>query len=229
MKYTIMHINDRAKKNMDKNKNILKEFEYINDIEYFNGNIGNGYDVLNDKGINLNVWNPYDGRTSLPLPGEYGVMVSTMNIWEYISKNKIDKVLVLEDDVILQDDFVEKLKKCINDLPSDFDILSLYYFSEQNSVDENTEIGSEYIHKSNNQYSAAQAILYSYAGAKKLLKLFKRKGYEYTNDCFIYRQAHEGLINAYSIKKEQTFFLKHDYKKIKSLIDPGNTRNTPDL
>lgn len=229
MKYIIMHVNDRAKDNMDRNKNILKGFEYLDDVEFFNGNIGSGYDVLNDRGIKLDVWNPYDGRSTPPLPGEYGIMVSTMNLWQYISDNKIEKVLVLEDDIVIQDDFVEKLNLCLKDLPEDFDILSLYYFSEQNQVDENTEIGSEYIHKANNQYSAAQAILYSYSGAKKLLKLFKRKGYEYTNDCFIYRQAHEGYLNAYSIKKEQDFFLKHDYKKIKSLIDPEDYRNTSDL
>ena len=106
---------------------------------------------------------------------------------------------------------------------------SLYYFSEQNEVDEDTEIGSEYIHKSNNQYSAAQALVYSFNGAQKLLHIFKKKGFEYTTDCFIYRQAHEGLINSYSIKKENTYFLKHDHKKIKSLIDPDNARDVDDL
>ena len=224
-----MHVDDRAKENMDRNKNILKGFNYINDIEFFNGNLGSGYDVLNHRKIKLDVWSPYDGRSTPPLPGEYGVMVSTMNLWQYIVDNKIDKILVLEDDIVLQDDFVYNLNLCLNDLPDSFDILSLYYFSEQNLVDENTEIGSDYIHKSNNQYSAAQAIVYSYLGAKKLLNLFKRKGYEYTNDCFIYRQAHEGLLEAYSIKGKQDLFLKHDYQKVKSLIDPEDYRNTLDL
>jgi len=229
LKYTIVHVNDRAKINMDNNKNILKSFEYVDDIKYFNGNIGNGRDVLSYKRIRLDVWEPYDGRTSPPLPGEYGIMVSTMNLWQYIVDNKIEKMLVLEDDIILQDDFIEKFKKCMNDLPNDFDLFSLYYFSEQNEVDEDTEIGSEYIHKSNNQYSAAQALVYSFNGAQKLLHIFKRKGYEYTNDCFIYRQAHEGLIDSYSIKKENTYFLKHDHEKIKSLIDPDNARDISDL
>lgn len=224
-----MHVNDRAKENINRNKSILKDFNYISNIKFFNGNLENGHDVLSHRNIRLDVWSPYDGRQSPPLPGEYGITVSTMNVWQYVVDNKINSILVLEDDIVLQDDFVDSLNLCLNDLPSSFDILSLYYFSDQNWVDKSTEIGSEYIHKSNNQYSAAQAIIYSYSGAKKLLKLFKRKGYEYTTDCFIYRQAHEGLLEAYSIKGRQDLFLKHDHKKVKSLIDPDNYRNTPDL
>lgn len=229
MKYTIMHVNDRAKNNIDFNKNILKNFEYCDKIKFIDGNIENGWDILNRIGIETNTWSPYDGRKTNPLPGEYGVWVSTINLWQYVVDNKIDKLLVLEDDIILQENFVENFNLYLNDLPNDFDFLSFYYFSKQNNVDDNTEIGSEYIHKSNNQYSAAQCILYSYSGAKKLLKLIKRKGIEYTNDCFIYKQAQVGLINGYSIKKENNIFLKHDYKNIVSLIDPNSHRNTFDL
>lgn len=226
MKYTIIHVNDRAKKNMDHNKLILKDFDYIDDIEFFNGNKGNGKDVLNHIGIPLNVWSPYDGRTTDPLPGEYGIWVSTINLWQYIIKNKIDKMLVLEDDILLKKFFLDNFYKYIKDLPEDFDFLSLYYFKEQNKKSNETEIGSELIQKSNKQYSAAQAMLYSYSGAKKLFNLVHRKGIEYTTDCFIYRQALEGLINGYSIKGPYNLFLTHTFKDIKSIIDPNNFRNT---
>ena len=226
MKYCIMHVNDRAKKNMDYNKSILKDFEYVNDIDFFDGNKGSGWDILNHKGIPLNVWSPYDGRTTEPLLGEFGIWVSTINLWEYIVKNKIQNMLVLEDDIILKTDFVDNFYKYVKDLPEDFDFLSLYYFLDQNIPSEDVDIGSEYIQKSINQYSAAQAMLYSYSGAKKLLKLFCRKGMEYTNDCFVYRQSLEGLVNGYSIKGPYDLFLTHTYKDIKSLIDPNNFRNT---
>ena len=229
MKYTIMKVNNRSQANVNHNKKILKSFEYIEGIQFIDGNLIDASKILEGYGINIYAWKPYDGRTSLALPGEYGVMASTVNLWKHMADNKIDRLLVLEDDIILQNDFVEKLNKCLNDLPEDFDLLSLYYFLDQNWVDQNTEIGSDYIHKSNNQYSAAQAMVYSYSGAKKLIKLLKRKGYEYTNDCFIYKQAHEGLINSYSIKKENDYLLKHDHKNIKSLIDPDNFRNTENL
>lgn len=229
MKYTIMHVNDRAKKNIDHNKNILKNFEYVDDIEYFDGNTGNGRDVLNHNRIPLDVWSPYDGRSSPPLPGEYGVWVSTMNLFKYIVNNNIDKILVLEDDIYLKNDFVENLDLCLNELPKNFGFLSLYYFSEQNDVTEESEIGAKYIHKSINQFSAAQAMVYSNKGARDLLSLFRRKGMEYTNDCFIYKQSQVGAVDGYSIKKDTLSFLVHDYKNVKSLIDPDNFRQTDDL
>jgi len=226
MKYTIVHIDQRAKKNMDKNKKILSNFEYVNDIEFFNGNTGNAWDVINHKRIKQDVWAPYDGRQMPPLPGELGIWVSLINVWEYVVKNKIDKFLVLEDDIQLNKKFMHNLNLCLNDLPEDFDFLSLYYFEEQNWISDETEIGSKYIHKSNNQFSAGQATVYSYAGCKKLIKLLKLKGIEYTSDCFIFKQSQNGLLKGYSIKPNNLMFLNHINKKIKSTIDPKNKRNT---
>lgn len=221
-----MHVNNRAKEKMESNKKILSDFDYVNDIEYFNGNIGNAWDVLNHMKIDCSAWKPYDGREFPPLPGEYGVWLSTIRVWQYMLDNKIEKMLLLEDDVSLQKDFVVNLKQCINDLPSDFDFLSLYYFNKQNEDSDSTEIGSQNIKKSTLQYSAGQATLYSLAGAKKLIKLLKRKGLEYTSDCFIFKQSQLGLVQGYSIKGNNDKFLVHEYSSIKSLIDPDNLRNT---
>lgn len=224
-----MHVNDRAKGLMNYNKNILKDFEYVDDVVFFNGNLGNAWDVINHKGIRQDVWKPYDGRAFPPLPGELGVWVSTINVWEYIVDNKIDKMLVLEDDILLQDDFVNNLSLCLNDLGDDFDFLSLYYFDGQNQIDKDLFVQSEHVQKSHNQFSGGQAIVYTYSGAKKLFNLTLRKGIEYTTDCFIFRQSLENLVSGYSIKYKNTFFLKHEYKNIKSLIDPENIRNTDTL
>ena len=225
MKYCIIHVDDRSKKLIEYNKNILSSFDYVEDIEFFNGNIGSAWDILNHWGIKLDVWNPYDGRTMPPLPGELGVWVSTINVLEYIVKNKIDKMLVLEDDVLLNNDFIEKFNDFLLELPHDFDFLSLYYFNGHNQITDETETGSNKIHMSYNQYSGAQAMLYSYFGAKKILKCLNRKGIEYTSDCFIFRQSLERLVKGYSIKKENNFFLSHLYKNVKSLIDPTNLRS----
>ena len=224
MKYTIMHVNDRAKENMSINKQILQDFEYV-DIKYFNGNTGNGWDILNDMKIPLDRWNPYDGRKSKPLPGEYGIWVSTIIFLEYIVKNNIDKLLVLEDDIILHKDFVKNFNKCISELPTNFSFLSFYSFDGHNELTEETDIGLNYIHRSWNQPSAMQATIYSLDGAKKILKAVKRKGIEYTNDCFIFEQSRTKVIHGYSVKKNKLKFLEHDYKNIKSLIDPDNFRD----
>jgi GR25 family glycosyltransferase involved in LPS biosynthesis len=136
-------------------------------------------------GIKLDVWAPYDGRTTAPLPGELGVWVSTINTWRYMIDNSIDCMLVLEDDVQLSDNFVDSLTLCLQDLPGNFECLSLYYFEGQNWTEDRTDVGSEYIHKSLNQYSAAQGTIYSNRGAKNLTKLVKKFGIQYTADCFI--------------------------------------------
>lgn len=225
MKYSIMHIDNRAIENTKHNKGVLKDFEYV-DLQYFDGIKGNAWDVLNHRRIPLDVWQPYDGRNTLPLPGEYGVWLSTIIFLEHVVHNQIDKMILLEDDVFLEDNFIENLSLCIKDLPDSFDFLSLYYFDGQNELTSETDIGSKYIHLSHNQYSAGQATLYSLKGAKKILNLIHRKGLEYTSDCFIFNQSILGLLDGYSIVPDSLSFLRHDNKKIKSLIDPNNIRLT---
>lgn len=226
MKYCIIHVNDRAKDNMEYNKNILSSFDYVEDIEFFNGNTGNAWDVLNHREIKLDVWNPYDGRKMLPLPGELGIWVSLINTLEYIVNHQIEKMLVLEDDIKLDSNFIHNLNLCIDELPENFDFLSLYYFNGQNEITQTTDLGLKNIHRSNNQYSAGQATIYSLLGAKKILKLVKRKGIEYTTDCFIFKQSHLGFIDGYSITPDNLLFLQHDNRSVLSLIDPTNIRKT---
>lgn len=229
MKYCIVHVNDRSIDKIDRNKNILKDFEYVDGIEFFNGNTGNGRDVLNHIGVNCDAWAPYDGRSMPALPGEYGVWVSLVNTWQYMIDNSIESLLVLEDDISLTKNFVSLLEDTLTDLPEGYDFLSLYYFNEQNEPNEELSIGSEKIQKANDQHSAGQATLYSLKGAKKFLKLLKRKGLEYTSDCFIFRQVKEGLVEGYSILGDREKFVSHEFSNIKSLIDPENIRDTPEL
>jgi GR25 family glycosyltransferase involved in LPS biosynthesis len=224
VKYTIIHVNDRAKEQMDANMEMLKEHEYVDNIEFFNGNVGNAWDVLNHRGIRTDVWNPYDGRQFPALPGEYGIWLSTINVWDYIIDNQIDSMLVLEDDVRLIKSANSNLQLFMADLPLDWDFLSLYYFDGQNTFDDATNINSKYIHRSTNQPAAGQAIVYSNSGARKLRKLVQRKGIEYTSDCFIFEQSKLGSVNGYSLIPKKRSFLKHEYLSIPSLIDPTNER-----
>ena len=225
MKYTIIHVNDRAKEQMDHNKKILKDFEYVNEIEFFNGNTGNAWDVINHRGIRTDTWKPYDGRSFEALPGEYGIWLGLLNIWEYMLTNEIDRMLVLEDDVRLTSLSVNMISGCILELPEGWDFLSLYYFQGQNTINEESDLGLEFIHKSINQPAAGQATIFSKSGAKKLLKLAKRKGIEYTSDCFIFEQSRIGILNGYSIIPDKLKILEHTYSKTGSLIDPKNVRS----
>jgi len=117
MKYTILNVNDRAKEQMDNNKKILKSFAHVNDIPFFNGNKGNAWDVINHMGIRTDVWKPYDGRQFSPLPGEYGIWLSTINVLEHIVEYGIESLLVLEDDVLLEKNAEKNILAALNDLP----------------------------------------------------------------------------------------------------------------
>jgi GR25 family glycosyltransferase involved in LPS biosynthesis len=224
LKYTIVHVNDRAKSLMIRNKKILKTFEYIDTIPFFNSATEDPQRTLDEKSIRTDVWAPNDGRKSLPLPGEYGVWISNITIWEHIRSSQVEEMLVLEDDIALNFDASGIVSNSMRDLPTDWDFLSLYSFEGQNSPDESTDIGSSNIHRSTNQHSAMQATIYSKAGATKLLKLVKRLGLEYTVDCFVFEQARRGALNGYSIIPGKQSVLSHEHKKIKSLIDPKNIR-----
>jgi GR25 family glycosyltransferase involved in LPS biosynthesis len=224
IKYTVVHINDRSKDYIDQNNNILKSFSYVDDIVFFNGNTGNAWDVINHKKIKTDVWQPYDERVFPPLPGEYGIWVSTINTLEYISNNNLNYLLVLEDDILLEQTAEEDILEAMLDLPENWDFLSFYSFEGQNQHSVKTDIGSKLIHKSINQPAGAQAMLYSNSGAKKILKLLKRKGIEYTSDCFIFEQSRLGFLNGYSAIPGAKEYLQHKYKDVKSLIDPDNIR-----
>ena len=223
MKYAIMHIDDRASENIKNNKKILKDFEFV-DIDFFDGRNGGGWTFLNNMGINTAAWSPYDGRTLKPLPGEYGVWVSTILFFEYMINNNLEEMILLEDDIILESDFVDKLFKIKKDLPNSFDFLSMSFPLGQNKQTKESTINSELIHRSINQYANGQAILYTLGCAKKILKLLKRKGLEYTSDCFIFKQSHIGLLEGYSIIPNAISLVKSD-TSVPSSIDPKNFRH----
>jgi GR25 family glycosyltransferase involved in LPS biosynthesis len=223
-----MKVNDRSIDNVNKIKNILSDFEYTDEITFCNGNLVDAGSIIDNEGIDRSKWHPYDGRTSQPLPGELGIWVSYINIFKYIIEKKIEKLLIIEDDATLADNFVEQMLLCLNDLPKDFDFLSLSYFADQNNFTEKTDIGSKYIHKSLNQYSSAVGIIFSLHCAKKILKLLKRYGMEYTNDCFIYHHAQKEAINGFSLIKSDKPIITHT-NIAKSVIDPNNDRNVENV
>lgn len=57
--------------------------------------------------------------------GEFGCAMSHRAVWADVIKHKYKKVIIFEDDVTLQDDFLQKLSLIMNNLPSDFDVFFL--------------------------------------------------------------------------------------------------------
>lgn len=224
MKYTIISVNERSADQILKNKRILKNFQYIDDINFINGNKVNAKKLIADRKIPVDVWNPYDGRPFGPLPGELGIWCSLLNTFDYIIDNNFDHLLVLEDDAILNHDAEQYILNAVNELPDSWDFLSLFYFSDQNSFDDSTDIGKKYIHKSINQLSGGVGFIFSNPGVKKIKKILQRVGIQYTTDCFIFHQSRLGFLNGYSLIPNSYQPILHNVNEIKSVIDPDNLR-----
>jgi GR25 family glycosyltransferase involved in LPS biosynthesis len=224
MKYTIMYVDDRAKDLIAQNKKVLSSFEYIDSIPFFNGTADNPWNELEKRGVNPYSWRPQHGRTSDPLPGELGIWISYLNIFEYIIKTNTQQILVIEDDAKLKENAALEIYTLMQDLPESWDFLSLYHSDSQNGLTLESDIGSDKIHKSINQFSHTVAMVYSYSFAKKFLKLVSKKGIKDTIDDFLYFEAAQGALNGYSIIPNTNQIVFHEDKTIKSVIDPNNVR-----
>lgn len=57
-----------------------------------------------------------------PNTSELNLYLNHVEIYKKIAKQKIPVALVLEDDVILEEDFLDRLIKCLQELPKNFDM-----------------------------------------------------------------------------------------------------------
>lgn len=70
--------------------------------------------------------NDYLGNIKLKYNGSLGCYLSHCLLWEKIYKeNKYDNVLILEDDCLLPDNFIEQIQELKKYTPEDFDYLNL--------------------------------------------------------------------------------------------------------
>ena len=100
---------------MDKTHDILSQ----NNIEY------SRYEaVVIDKEVNSNITNEM-----------LGCALSHMNIWKKIVSNNLENALIFEDDMMMVDNWEDTLHKSINDLPKDWDILTLGNFGIKDQSD----------------------------------------------------------------------------------------------
>lgn len=60
-----------------------------------------------------------------PNLGEFGCAMSHRAVWTNVIKHNYKRVIIFEDDVTLEDDFLQKLARIMNNLPDDFDVFFL--------------------------------------------------------------------------------------------------------
>ena len=111
--------------------------------------------------------NSYDDIRSV---GEIGCYLSHTNIWKEIVSNNSNNCIIFEDDVI-PDKKYEKIIKYIEDVPDDYDIAYLGWWS-RNNINNNNK-NSNWLYTVNDSEKSNILGLYSYIisnkGAKKLL------------------------------------------------------------
>jgi len=107
------------------------------------------------------------------------------SIWEKIVNQKIENVLILEDDVKFTNNIESVLPQAFSELPKDWDIFFLGSFT---SCDNHAIVEpNEYLHSSTKKYSehlnqgkiyyGVEAYALSYKGAQKLLDQLKKISY----------------------------------------------------
>lgn len=220
--YCIIKINNRKESNILNTKRILKSANFISTIEYFNGIIFDSKQKLLENKIRVRWGHPVEPYS--PLPGELGEWVSMINCFKYIVENNLDHMLILEDDAELLDDFLPVFMNAINDLPDNFDFLSLYSSNWDNKKsDTYSDIGSSWIHKAIYQKTATPATLVSNSGAKKILKAVRSFGITEPIDSFLFNKARSFKLIGFSLLPD-IIIVKHSNKLSDSMIDPENLR-----
>jgi GR25 family glycosyltransferase involved in LPS biosynthesis len=100
--------------------------------------------------------------------GGLGVLLTYKKLFEKICQLD-DFAITFEDDILLSDDFDEKLKKIINELPKDFDLCYLGY----GDMDVKKDLFSENLSKPNGMVICLPGLIISPNGAKKILENLK--------------------------------------------------------
>jgi len=132
--------------------------------------------------------------------GYLGHWLTFLNILKYIVDNDIENLLVLEDDAILSENFIEDLKMYVSNVPDDCDFLMIYdsapnknnYLFNKKDVNLRTpqrlqitenmtkihsdwDIGSDYIVRTYQRFGSVGQVFFK-EGAKKIIKLTEQNG-----------------------------------------------------
>lgn len=220
MKYAIISINNRAKDNIENTRKILSNYEELN-IRCVNGHKEPINDIMIDLSIHKNNW-----QWTKPRNGEIGLWLTNIFVFKKMVEEDIDMLILLEDDAMISEDFVEMFEKIIEEVPKDFDFVSLQY--PKSSIDDykdDAEISLEYVCLAKYNHFGTISILWSKSGAEKILSLVKDSGLMYPIDLYIHEYLNkQNLIKGYSIKPFVKQVVSHDWNKYKSTIDTDGTR-----
>ena len=161
--------------NLDKdNERLKKSYKQLN---YYNIKNYERYPAIYGANLTKDKLNSYTTTIGKIIASKsmIGCGISHINIWKNIIKEKISKCLILEDDFILTDDFLNKFNNIINKAPVNYDIIFL-----TNNIIHNKNLKlydiNEYFYK---QLFISQTVGYiiTLNGANKILKYINKVSY----------------------------------------------------
>lgn len=108
--------------------------------------------------------------------GQLGCSLSHISIWKEMIEKNIENMLILEDDVFIPNNFQEKMKNILDELPKNYDFLYLFVHPyNYKNIDENSEYylkNKKLIVKAYKTFGTV-GYLISKNGAQKLLNKFQ--------------------------------------------------------
>lgn len=142
--------------------------------------------------------------------GEIGHYMSFSKILDDIIRNGYEHTLIFEDDVCLSKHFKQQFNSIMEELPSDYDVLSFSWAKNHENMGEPIKEGSSLlvpyqinIYESKKIYLGLESLLISLKGAIRIRnKMFKMM---YQTDKYIDMLKNIGYINLYVLRKPITF------------------------
>lgn len=202
LKYKIIHIDkiDQRKSSVEKVRRIMEE----SGVSKINSEVADLYDfeqvdifLKNNKNFIFN----FHSEFPKPFPhisGVVGCWASHYLAWEKMVAENLDAIIVFEDDVYVEDDFMRYIDLYLSHLPSDWDFFSISIPpGEENRYNYDLHhIGDDAICKFYQAWNTG-AYLVSRRGALKAIKDISKNGISVPIDWYIFESGRD-KFNTYN-------------------------------
>ena len=131
-------------------------------------------------------------------PGEFGNFGSHYNAWKYLKNSELDSILIFEDDILIDDNFMDAYELFMENVPEDYDVFSIYVDENQFDRYNRKYYVNEIVSKAYQDWSTLCYVV-SRAGAEKLCNYVENIGMDMPTDWFIFRHGDKGLFNVYTL------------------------------